>query len=84
LLNGVYRPQAGWRAFATQVGLAAAGMGVGLSVAANHLTGWVGWSVLERGGCLALLVTGGAMLYVSLAWVAGLRLMHMAQPEPRL
>ncbi len=84
LMNGVYRAQAGWRAFATQVGLAAAGMGVGLSVALNHFTGWVGWSVLERGGCLALLVAGGAVLYVSLAWVTGLRLIHMAQPEPRL
>ena len=84
LMNGVYRAQAGWRAFATQVGLAAAGMGVGLSVALHHLTGWVGWSVLERGGCLALLVAGGAVLYFSLAWVTGLRLSHMAQPEPRL
>lgn len=84
LVNGVYRPHAGWRGFVTRVTLAAAGMGAGLSLSAKYFSGWPHWSVWERGGCLTLLVAGGVVAYVALAWLTGLRSAHVAQPKARL
>ena len=73
--RGSYQPEPGWGLFVLQVLAASALLAVFLMWAAGtvHWTQWQSrpWA---RIGLLALVVAGGALLYLGAAWAAGLKL----------
>jgi putative peptidoglycan lipid II flippase len=73
--RGSYRPNAGWRVFAARVILASTVMGVALWWVQQRID-WIGLQGhgAERAGWLALLVTGGVVLYFVTLLTIGLKL----------
>jgi putative peptidoglycan lipid II flippase len=74
LRRGVFRPQAGWRAFALRVTVANVAVGVVLAWAAQRID-WLGlqghWA--QRAGAVALVLAGVALLYFAVLALCGLR-----------
>lgn len=73
--RGSYRPLPGWGAFAARVALASALLGAYLYWAAGAWD-WTGLQAQPwlRIGLLASVVTGAGVIYLGVAWMAGLRL----------
>ena len=75
--RGIYRPAAGWGAFALRVGLATAAMGALLVTFTSPIAAWgdLGWADKVR--MLSVLIGGGMCTYAVLLLVAGLRPRHL-------
>ena len=84
LAREVYRPRAGWLLFLGRLGIATLAMIAALSFALQRQTDWSQWSLLAKGGLLASLIAGGALVYAAAVWLAGLRPADMAQPTRAL
>jgi putative peptidoglycan lipid II flippase len=76
---GVYRPQSGWRLFLLRAGFAVLVMSVGLLYANTHSVGLV-MLVEHVYARLCVLVAGGAGVYFSALWLAGVRMHHLRLP----
>jgi len=72
---GVYRPAAGWAAFALRVGLACAALGAVLAWCARAID-WIGLQATpwQRAGLLAAVLGGVALLYFGVLLACGMRL----------
>ncbi|MDX1610373.1 MAG: murein biosynthesis integral membrane protein MurJ [Halofilum sp. (in: g-proteobacteria)] len=76
-LHGVYRPAPGWARLALQVGLATAAMAALLLAFASPIAAWEGLAWHDRAGTLALLIFGGALVYLAVLLLTGLRPRHL-------
>ncbi len=75
--HGVYRPAAGRGVLALRVALATAAMAALLLTFAGPISAWEGLVWHERGGMLALLIGGGALTYLAVLLLTGLRPRHL-------
>jgi putative peptidoglycan lipid II flippase len=71
--QAIYQPQPGWRGFALRVLGANVAMGLILWTGAGELARWLDASAGSRAGYLALLVAGGAAVYLAALWLCGVR-----------
>ena len=78
LLDGSYRPLPRWGMFLLQVVAGSALLAVYLLWAAAYLD-WVGLQAvaLQRGGWMALVLLGAALVYFGALWAAGLKLRQL-------
>ena len=76
---GIYRPRQGWRLFLLRVGFAVLLMSIGLVYAGMQSAGlgMLAGNIYMR---LCVLAAGGAAIYFSALWFAGLRLQHLRLP----
>jgi putative peptidoglycan lipid II flippase len=74
-----YLPEAGWRHFLLQIGLAGAVLGAVLFWAVPAMPVWLDWSVWSRVTGLLLWVLVGAGAYFSALYLVGLRLRSLWQ-----
>jgi putative peptidoglycan lipid II flippase len=81
LRRGSYQPEPGWGMFALQVIAASALLSIFLIWAA-HAFNWIQLQSQSglRVGLLALVVTGGGLIYLGAAWVAGLKISKFFRP----
>jgi len=71
--DGVYRPAGQWGRFILQVGFACLVMAAVLLVFSGDIALWYGRDFVFRVAWLALWVLGGAMIFVLVVWLVGLR-----------
>ncbi|MFA5630450.1 MAG: murein biosynthesis integral membrane protein MurJ [Porticoccaceae bacterium] len=72
--QGVYRPGPGWARFALRLIVASAAMAAALVAALTYLGDWYQMTSTARGLWMALICSGGALLYGAVLLAAGLRL----------
>ncbi len=75
--RGFHAPQAGWGPFLARIALATVAMAVAVWFAAGPLADWLGWSVWSRIAHLAVIIVGGALVYVIVLTLVGLRPRHL-------
>jgi len=75
----VYHPEAGWRQFFLQIGLAGAVLGVVLFWGTPTMTVWLDWSVWSRISGLFIWILAGAVAYFIALHLVGLRLRSLWQ-----
>ncbi|MGH7057937.1 MAG: murein biosynthesis integral membrane protein MurJ [Gammaproteobacteria bacterium] len=75
--RGFHQPRPGWRPFLARVGVASVAMGIAVWFAAGPLSNWLGWSVWIRIAHLVAILVGGALVYVIVLALCGLRLRHL-------
>ena len=71
--DGIYVPDAGWRRFAGQVGLATIAMSAVIFWLYQPIAQWLSWSPLERAGQLALLIFAAMGAYFGVLLALGVR-----------
>ncbi|MGH8426996.1 MAG: murein biosynthesis integral membrane protein MurJ [Gammaproteobacteria bacterium] len=75
--QGIYAPVRGWVRFLLRIGVACVVMGGAVWLAAGRLSTWLGWSGKERALHLALIMLGGACVYLLALALTGLRPRHL-------
>ena len=82
-MRGVYRPRAGWPAFASRLALGLVALGMFLYGTVSHFD-WIGLRAepAYRIAALAAIVTGGATVYFAALFVGGLRPAHLRRAAP--
>ncbi|MDN5864937.1 MAG: murein biosynthesis integral membrane protein MurJ [Gammaproteobacteria bacterium] len=75
--RGYYGPQRGWTPFLLRIVAAALVMGAALWWFAGPISDWLDWPLWTRVWHLAALVVGGALAYLILLVVLGLRPRHL-------
>ena len=76
--KGIYRPAPGWTQFLWKLGVAVIAMAVVLG-AGTYYTEWLHVSPLARVTQLAVLIIGGAVVYLGLLALLGFRLRDYAK-----
>ncbi len=71
--RGYHAPRSGWVPFLFRVAVAAIVMAVAVWIAAGPLSHWFAWSVWSRIAHLAAIIVGGAVLYLLVLALVGLR-----------
>lgn len=76
--RGIYRPGPGWPQFLWKLAVSVAAMGAVLA-AGTHYTHWLSVPALTRVAQLAVLIAGGAAVYLALLALLGFRLREYAR-----
>ena len=77
--SGIYRPDAGWRAFSAKVLAALACMGAVLWFSVGDFAWWTTASTAARVGRLSAIVLLGAASYFFALWLLGFRIAHFSR-----
>lgn len=77
LQHGVYHPAAGWRPLALRVAVATAAMAALLLTLSSPVAAWGDWAWHDKAAELALLIGGGALTYLAVLLLTGLRPRHL-------
>ena len=75
--KGVYKYESGWGRFLFQVTIASATMCLLLFFLVPAIQHWLTWEAYSRVGMLLFWIVIGALTYISVLWITGLRLRHM-------
>ncbi len=76
--EGFYRATPGWPRFLLQLGLSCGALAVFLLWAAGPLADWLALGPWERGGRLAAVIGGAAVVYFAVLFATGVRPRHLA------
>lgn len=74
---GAYRPEPGWTALLWRIAAAGAAMAAVLAFAAGSAEQWSQWQALERMWRLLGLIIVGSLVFIAVAFAAGLRVRHL-------
>jgi putative peptidoglycan lipid II flippase len=80
--EGAWRAEPGWGLFTFRLVAANGAMGLVLWLLAGNLEFWFGLHALERGIRLALLIAGGALVYLVVLLALGVRLRELRGHKP--
>jgi putative peptidoglycan lipid II flippase len=82
LRQGVYQPLPGWSRLALQVSVASLALAVVVLVLSPGLPAWLEWHWYERAWRLALAVLGGALVYLVMLLLLGVRPRQLLGRQP--
>jgi len=79
--DGIYHPDPGWFKFLLKVGLACAAMAIVLTLGVEDMSQWQAWTVYRRVLMLGVWVVVGAIVYLTILLISGVKLKELLHHE---